>query len=339
VKGAAARRILIIRLRYLGDTFLLRPVLRAISGARPGVPIDAIVARGTAVALEGMPGLARVIEWPAGLGAQASLVARVAAAGYEFVLDLTGNDRSALLTRMSRARVRAGFFKPRQPWWYWRNHACNLTVTLPHPKPPILEQHALLLEAAGIPRFRGAFPIALPEGAVIEARRIAPRVPGARRLHVHAVSRDMQKAYPVDLVREVIRRLPDDVRVVVTHGSSEVETAHARACADGIGNVQVVSGVAWWTLAALIADADAYWGCDTAPMHAAAALGVPMLVAFGPSPAHQWRPASERAVVDVRECACLAERMVTCAKGAPGRCLAGMDPGAVAEQLRALLDA
>ena len=55
-------------------------------------------------------------------------------------------------------------------------------------------------------------------------------------------------------------------------------------------------------LGGLIASARLFAGVDSAPMHMAAALGVPVLTIFGPSGEHMWGPWQARAEVLVGEC-------------------------------------
>jgi heptosyltransferase-3 len=43
-------------------------------------------------------------------------------------------------------------------------------------------------------------------------------------------------------------------------------------------------------IAALSAESDGYFGVDTAPMHMAAAVGVPVLALFGPTNPENWGP-------------------------------------------------
>ena len=56
--------ILVVCLRYLGDTLLLRPALRALRAKFPDARLNAVVTSGTAAALDDCADVSRVIEWP-----------------------------------------------------------------------------------------------------------------------------------------------------------------------------------------------------------------------------------------------------------------------------------
>jgi len=54
--------------------------------------------------------------------------------------------------------------------------------------------------------------------------------------------------------------------------------------------VDLTGALSLTELAALIASARLFIGCDTAPMHMAAAVGTPAVAWFGPSDEHLWGP-------------------------------------------------
>ena len=151
-------------------------------------------------------------------------------------------------------------------------------------------------------------------------------------LHAHVTSRDMQKAIPVKVVREVFQGvLAAGGSVVITTGSAEVETSHAAACVEGLPRerIRTFGDLTWHELVALIARCAKYWGSDTAPAHIASSLEKPMLVHYGPSNAAHWRALHAYGRADVRTCACLADKRSVCPKDRPGVCLEDVDPAEV----------
>ncbi len=333
-------KILAIRIRYLGDALLLRPVLRALKKAHPGARVDALVASGTAAALDGCPWADAVIEWPRGDGFDAArLLARIVASRYDWVIDLTGNDRSALVALLSHARLRACYFRPKKPWHFWRNRVYNVRPMPEVRKPHIIEQHLRLLAACGVPPDGTDLDLAPAPADAAWARDWAANRRRARTLAAHLSSRDMQKSLPVALVRDVLERLLDGgASVWLTHGPAPEEAAYARACAAGFEarGLELVSAISWGQLVALIAAADAWWGVDTAPMHAAWGLGKPVLAHFGPSKVEHWRPLGAGSHAMAVPCACLLAGRNTCDPGRSGRCWSALDPEATAERIRAL---
>lgn len=318
------KAVLVVCLRYLGDTLLLRPMFHALRVAYPEARLDALITGGTACALDDCANVSTVLEWPRqSLVGQLGALAKVAGGGYDLVVDVTGNDRSALVALVSRARLRVAYDRPKLAKWSLRRAAYTLRVPPEVKKPHILVQRQKLLEACGVAS--QGFDVDLAPRA--EALRWVEEAVPITGLHAHLTSRDMQKALPVALVREVFQKvLERGGSVVVTSGAAEVEREHAARCAEGLPGVKVFSDLSWHQLVALISGAEKYWGADTAPAHIAAALKKPMLIHYGPSNATHWKPLHAEGVADIRACECQKAKKVLCPRGEPGRCLAAIQP-------------
>lgn len=323
--------ILIVCLRYLGDTLLLRPALLALRTKFPDALVDVLITSGTACALDDCPNVNRVIEWPKGLGAQAAVLGKVALARYDWVVDFTGNDRSALVALISGASLRAVYDRPKLSRWSLRRAAYTKLIPPKKVKPHAVIQRLELLEACGVPG-QGTDVDLVPRREALDWANEATVGLPAGWLHAHVTSRDMQKALPVRVVREVLNGvLAGGGGVVITSGAAAVESEHVARCVEGLPleRMRIFSDATWHQLVALIGSSGRYWGADTAPAHIAAALKKPMLIHYGPSKAGHWKPLHEGARIDERVCACLKNKRVDCAKGSPGACLEGIDTGAV----------
>lgn len=336
-------RILVIRMRYIGDVLLLQPPLRALHGAFPNAEIDALVNPGTQAALHAPGCIRQAIVWPRGqITQELHALARIRARRYDWAIDLTGNDRSAMICALSGATLRACYHRPKQPWFFWRNRAYNVRPHHRKQKPHIILQHLELLEACGVPPAGTDVNLVVPPADFRWATQFLGGAPvGRPRLHAHLASRDMRKSIPPDIAQKVFASVLANTPASITlsHGSA-AEADHARACLGGLppDRIRFASGLTWAQLVALIATADAYWGADTAPMHAAAALGKPLLAHFGPSNAAHWRPLSPNAEAIVTPCPCLKSGRWACPEGASGRCLATLDSAQISDRVLRLLD-
>ena len=326
------KSILVVCLRYLGDTLLLRPPLRALRAAFPGARIDVLVTAGTAIALEDCANADQVIEWPnQSIVGQAAALGKVVAARYDWVVDFTGNDRSALIALVSGASLRAVYDRPKLSRWSLRRMAYTHRVPPKVVKPHAIIQRLELLEACGVPGQGTDVDLVPRTEALAWADSVATGLP-AGWLHAHLTSRDMQKAIPAGVAKTVFAEvIARGGAVVITSGPAEVERKHVASCVVDLPaeRLRVISDASWHQLVALISRAGKYWGADTAPAHVAAALEKPMLIHYGPSKAGHWRPLHAAARVDEHRCACLKNKRVDCAKGSPGACLEGIDTGAV----------
>lgn len=318
------RAVLVICTRYLGDTLLLRPCLRALRAAFPDARIDVVVTAGTGCALDDCTDLSHVIEWPTHhFVKEAAAILQVARGRYDWAVDFTGNDRSALIALASRAGFRVAYERPKLPKWSLRRAAYHFRPPHHKTKPQTLIQRLELLEACGVPSSGFSFGLVPRDSAVQDVLKELQEMPG-RILHVHVTSRDMQKAIPAETVREVLQgAIQSGWGVVVTCGRAEIERKHVARCTEGISAqaCRVFHELDWHGLVATISLCTAYWGSDTAPSHIAAALEKKMLVHFGPSRADHWKPLHSNGSADVRPCACLKNKRVDCPRGIPGKCL------------------
>src|SRR3972149_3346212 len=107
-------RVLVIRLRSLGDTLLMTPALRLLHEWRPDLEVSVLVEPPWDQLLEGNPAVHSVMVLRSkGLAAWQVWRKRFAA-----VVNLHGGPTSAWLTRLSQARWRAGFAHFRNPSAY-----------------------------------------------------------------------------------------------------------------------------------------------------------------------------------------------------------------------------
>ena len=321
------KAVLIVCLRYLGDTLLLRPALRALRAAYPHARLDAVVTAGTACALDDCPDVSRVIEWPRrNLLREVALASEIGRSRYDWVIDFTGNDRSALVALASRAGFRVAYDRPKLPAWSLRRAAYHFRPRHRKSKPHAVIQRLELLEACGVPSQGTHFGLQPREDALAAARQALEGLP-SKMFHAHVTSRDMQKAIPVGVVREVLAAaIERGYGVVVTGGPDEVERQHVKFCTEGLpnGKIRVFHELDWQGLVATISLCDRYWGADTAPAHIAAAFEKKMLIHYGPSRADHWHPLHPAGRADILTCECLKNKRVSCPRGVPGKCLQGL---------------
>ncbi len=111
------KKILVIKLRQLGDVLLTGPVFSALKKHLPTAQIDAYVYSESIPILEGHPALRAVIgydrNWKKGggwsrLSKECMLLRRIRAEGYDLVINLTEGDRGAIAARSSGAAIRVG---------------------------------------------------------------------------------------------------------------------------------------------------------------------------------------------------------------------------------------
>src|SRR3990172_6322108 len=101
----AGARVLIIRLRSMGDTVLMTPALRLMHEWRPDLEVSVLVEPPWDQLLEANPAVHSVMV----LRSKSLAAWQVWRKRFAAVVNLHGGPTSALLTRISQARWRAGF--------------------------------------------------------------------------------------------------------------------------------------------------------------------------------------------------------------------------------------
>ena len=340
---AGARRILVIRHRAAGDLLLTTPAFRALRAALPGTRLEILVARGLGELLLGNPDVDAVIELDRrSLGSQLAMYARLARGGWDGVLDLVSNPRSAWMAALTRARVRAGYAIAGRDWAY----------TVAVPREPM---------GPDGPRLRYA-----PEAAldVVRALGIAPRgldltfqvAPEAERRAERSLraagidpSRPMilclpagswpSKTWLPERFAQAMDALAAEGTVVWTWGPGERDLAER--CRSLMRAPSVVApAMGWQEMGAWMKRAALWIGNDSGPKHVAVALGLPSVTVFGPTHPTTWHPPEgpHRAVL-AEGLACLHCNANVCPLegDAHHRCMKDVGAETVVEAARSLL--
>ncbi|HEY2923995.1 MAG TPA: glycosyltransferase family 9 protein [Candidatus Eisenbacteria bacterium] len=336
------RRALVVRHRAAGDLLLTTPALRALRAGLPSATIDILVSRGTGAILRGNRDVDRVLEMDRGSPvSQITRYVRLLGGGYDLVLDMVSNPRSAFMTALTRAPVRVGYDLRGRRWAY--------TIRLPRepagPDGPVAryapEASLDLVRAIGIPPRGLELTIHVsPEArAGIDGwlRRCGL---GTRPLAVCLPSGTWStKTWLPERFAAVMDALHETADVLWLWGPGE--EALAQACRARMQHPSVVApATGWEELAALIQRTALLVSNDSGPKHVAVALGVPTVTIFGPTNPRAWQPGSgPHAAVEVPGLECLHCNQTRCPL--PGerhmRCMRDVSVAMVVEACRARL--
>jgi ADP-heptose:LPS heptosyltransferase len=331
------RRVLVIRHRAAGDLLLTTPALRALRAGLPSATVDVLVSRGTGAILHGNPDVTRVLEIDRrSLRSQASRYLGLVRAGYDLVLDMVSNPRSAFMAALTRAPIRVGFDLRGRRYAY--------TIRLPREGP--------------VARYAPEASLDLVRALGIESRgldltlRVAPeaqaRIDGwikrsglGERPFVACLPAGTweSKTWIQERFAAVMDALHEVADIVWIWGPGE--EALTQACR---ARMQRPSAIApetgWEDLAALLRRAAVLVSNDSGPKHVAVALGVPTVTVFGPTNPRAWQPPSgPHAVVEATGLDCLHCNQTKCPL--PGarhmRCMRDVSVAMVVDACRARL--
>ena len=338
-------RILLVRLRPIGDVVFTTPLLGALRRHFPTAHIAYVVEADAApivernrhidelIVLRRTRGLARV-------GDDIATARRLARGRYDLAIDLHGGPRSAWLAWASRAPRRIGYTIAGRSWMYTDAIARSRTLT---PRHSVTNQWDLLAPLRIPPLDPARDPVQMQEDAPsagrVEAQLATAGVGSEHALIVVHVSASTRfKRWPaesfVSLVAALVRR-DASRRVFLTSGPSDAEAAQRIAAAartelGPLGSAILPCRLLQLTeLQALIARAAAFIGGDSGPLHIAATTPVPIVELLGPTLAERsfpWRdPRWFSEVVEPGPLACRPCHQRTCAPG-DFRCLTGIGP-------------
>ena len=309
------RKILLIKLSAVGDVIHTIPVLNKLRRRYPAAQLDWLVTPPIAELLRHHPAISNVIEfareeWSQPLSfkpfvSYGRLAAKLRATGYDLVVDMHGQFRTAVLTLATAAPVRIGFDRPRPEVWdasprqfsqearkhAWQGAREGSWLAYTHHIPvPTLDLHAvdrylnvgpLLGLAEGPPDF--SFPIPPAAEANVDSLLHSRQVGGARLVTMAPGTVWETKHWDSDKFAEVARHFLRTGFAVALMG-----TRRERAVCDEVAKLAPgVANVAGETtlteLAALIRRSAISVTNDSGPMHLAVALDRPVVSIFGPT--------------------------------------------------------
>ena len=310
-------RIALVKLSSLGDVVHALPVAHALRASFPTAELTWLVERREQAILARNPDLDHVVPVDTRLWRREfrrsgglhtvfvkvrGLVHRLSVGGFDVALDLQGLWKSGIITALTRAPVRVGFALG----------ACreagnvlftNRRVRVPSGPAHVVEANLALLSVLGLPRASlgtPVFPIPSdPAAEAVVARALEEEgvKPDASLVVFQPGSGGVGKRWAID----AYRRLGDELgvrlgaRTAICWGPGEAPLA--RAIAHGMRAAPIIpppTSIA--EMVALLRRATVVVGGDTGPIHVAAALGIPTVGLYGPTPARRNGPCGPRAV-------------------------------------------
>ena len=334
---SATRRVLVARLRSIGDTVLATPALHALRRFLPNAQIDVLLESWVAPVLEGSPDVDRVIMVERGSTAARLRVAReLRRNGYDVAYNLHGGTTATLLMRASGARRRVGFASYQYQ---------NLLTDAAPPSAELwgrspthsAEQQLALIGWTGVP-VSDRPPARL---AVMETARASLSVKcytAQSYAVIHPAAAFATKQWATENFARVAEYLHEKgLRVVAVAAPSEAETLAQLAAAARIP-LTTRADLTLPEVTALTAQARLFVGNDSGLAHIAAATATPLVVIFGSSNVAHWRPWTTAPHEIVREILpCQPCPGYSCAEFAAPECIRRVSVARVQEAIERVL--
>jgi len=293
------RRILVTRLRFLGDVVLSTPLVRALRQTFPKAHLAYLSEQVYGEVLEYNPHLNEIIALDrkeiASLRltrrafAHAGFIKRLRKENFDLVIDLLGNPRSGLLSFLTGAKIRLG------PARRGREAYFNHLVPEPENIHNQIETQLAFLKPLGVD----------PSSA---SQKTEVFITGEERAEAHSYLKNNNLASrPLIIIHPgaswpAKRWLPERFAQVATRLQRDLKASTVLLCGpneQGMtsevlqamrGKPHVAEGLTIRQLTALLSECDLFITNDAGPLHIACALGRPTLALYGPGDPQAWFP-------------------------------------------------
>lgn len=286
------KKILVVKMRHLGDVLLTGPVFSALKKGMPQALIDAYIYKESIPMLEGHPDIHgfigydrnwKKLSWFQKIAREMALLKQIRKNGYDLVINLTEGDRGAVAAKVSRANIRVGF----DPKGDWKKklytHIVKHCPSLRH----TVERNLDAVRRIGIfpeSKDRDLF-FHIPQGALDKMR------PHQGGVLIHPTSRWKFKCWSVLKMRALVKELlAQGKQIVLTSGPDADEKNMVHEIGQGLP-VQIFAGIlSLKEFGALIELSKLLICVDSVPLHLASALKKPVIALFGPTSDITWGP-------------------------------------------------
>jgi heptosyltransferase-3 len=283
------QRILLITLRYLGDTVLTTPLINSLRAAYPNAQIDVLLYENTRVVFEGNAAVSNLITTtPKPTKSAHFQLAKRLFRQYDLAIATQTSDKVALYALLA-APLRIGFVPPKPQTGWLKRYLFQR-----HIETPAQAQHTVLsllqlCDVLAIAPVYRLTPPRLPQG------QFAPNALGLTEPYavLHVMPQWRYKQWTRTAWLAVANYLhARGVQVVLSGGpvASEVDYLNALQAEMPPNTLNLAGRVSLAGMTAVIENARLFVGVDTGTTHLAAATGVPVVAIFGPTNPAIWSP-------------------------------------------------
>jgi len=288
------KRILLIKLRHLGDVVLSTPVIATLKKRFPHLDIDLVINEEGRELVQGLKELNQVHLYKRSLAkksltgkfqAEWGLIKAVRHKRYDAVINLTEGDKGNLLAKFSKAPIRVG--KEGSNYAQFLTHRYKKTGLIRHN----VERDLDALRRLGIYPQEEEKKLLLPDYQ--EAERWTDawlQEKGLTTFYVlHPVSRWLYKSPSYKLFKQVLESI--DLPCVITGqwGGNEGRYLDELICSSSRA-IYFPSEGSMGRLVSIIKKAEVLVTVDSLPLHLASALKKPTVALFGPTSEADWGP-------------------------------------------------
>lgn len=280
-------RILVVTLRYLGDTLLVTPLLNSLKKAYPDTQLDVLVYENTASILAGNPAISKlitVVQKPTWQQQQALF--KQIFRHYDLAINTQTGDKPTLYSVVAASK-RIGFVpqKPQTGWFkrYFYTRWLEFDTQKTH---TVLE----LLKLCQLLAISPFYQLTAPQ-VVDETFNVSDFISATNYVVLHPMPQWRYKQWTQEGWAAIADYCQQQGFTVVVSGSAaQAELDYLAQLKLPVNSVNLAGKLSLAQLAQVIGGAKLFIGCDTGITHLAAATGVATIALFGPSDPVKWTP-------------------------------------------------
>ncbi|MBN1546340.1 MAG: glycosyltransferase family 9 protein, partial [Syntrophaceae bacterium] len=275
------KKILLIKLRYIGDTLSLLPVIESLNHKARGTAVDVMVNQGTEEILAPHPGIRKLWVYDrraakrntlSSLNYHIGLIGRMRAERYDAIIDFTHGDRAAFLAFMIGAPLRITYQNASTLSRFLMNRIIHSDPFEHH----IVDQQLQSLALFGMDDFDRTLKLPIPEASLERAEALLAGIKmpeGALIVAIHPGARGKLRQWAPERFAEIARRITQSypAAIILIGGPGENALVDAVERQMGFPASLRSNALSLLEMAALLSRCRLFLGNDSAPGHIAAA--------------------------------------------------------------------
>ncbi len=291
------KKILITRLRFIGDIVLTTPVIRAVRKRFPNSYIAYLADKNAISLLENNPYLDELIpfDFSWNLREQINFIKSLRAKKFDLVIDLFGNPRSAILSFLSGAETRIG------GEFGWRKYLYTHPIPRSKERKNAIKFHLDYLKPIGITPDEPLSDEDMKTEIFLnnDEKRWAKDYLKSKGIDfnkkivgIHPGATWPAKMWHKENFAELADRiaLKLNANVIITHSEKETELAIEVFNLTSRKNIFLLDALSLRQLASVLSLLDLYISNDCGPMHISVAVETKTIGIFGPGEEDIWFP-------------------------------------------------
>ena len=348
------KKILLIKLLYIGDVVLTTPAIRTFKESLPHATISMAVYKNTAPVLEGNPNIAEILSLDSAarklpawkrLKKEIEFVREVRNRQFDLIVNLTNNDRGAILSFLSGAQYRIGMSRPKKSLMKnWNKLLFTHLYTIDNTHTHWAARHLEAVRLLGFEPKAGKLEIYLKDLEIKETKELLIKNgwDGNRKLiHIHPTARLKSKCWRAEGVADVINYvIHAGYDVALTSGKDrfEMDIIEKILSLTKYKPINLAGKTSLREIASISSLSTLFIGVDSAPIHIAAAVDTPVIALFGPMPVELWRPWGNGHTVLIKYMDCLPCGLDGCNGSGKSECLDSLSSYVVIEKIKEILE-